>query len=479
MKFAKDLYLVILAIVVCYAMIALWGALGLTGGSRNFVVIVACCAVIVGSSMAAWSIFKQNQAIDIVIKQLQSKRESVPLWGSGLMHNLSRAINERFHNRNDDVNMLYKQLKTMQIQLQLSKRQKTSIESIIYSIHDGVVVIDEADKVMMANEAAGAMLGFDYQQVTHCPVAELVTVNGDKFVDFLCQSRKSKVKGARKELDFVVNESTRTYNCTISLIANPNNENDCGAVAVLHDITHEKEISQMKSDFVSHVSHELKTPLASITAYSEMLLDGEANDEKMMKHFCTVIQTQAVRLNRLIEDILNVSRIESGLVKIEKELVSVTVLIEEQMQMIKGYAEEKNIKVVYPKPIVFDQVYADKDMLSQVIVNLLSNAVKYTPNGGTITTESLVDETNRIVAVSIKDTGVGIPPEDIEHIFGKFYRVEANKQQAKGTGLGLNLVKKIVEKVHGGKVFVTSKVGEGSTFGFELPMANRQTAKMV
>jgi two-component system phosphate regulon sensor histidine kinase PhoR len=210
-----------------------------------------------------------------------------------------------------------------------------------------------------------------------------------------------------------------------------------------------------------------------------MLYDGEAADEKTRKEFYSVIQSQAQRLNRLIEDILNISRIESGLIRVKKESLSLALLIKEQLQMIKSYAEEKNIEVVGSTPIVFDQVYVDKDMISQVIVNLLSNAVKYTPEGGEVKVESEVDDTANLVRVSVTDTGVGIPEEEVEHVFEKFYRVEANKGQAKGTGLGLNLVKQIVEKVHGGHVFVKSKVGEGSTFGFELPLATSKVAETV
>jgi two-component system phosphate regulon sensor histidine kinase PhoR len=235
----------------------------------------------------------------------------------------------------------------------------------------------------------------------------------------------------------------------------------------------------MKNDFVSHVSHELKTPLASITAYSEMLVDGEANDERTRKEFYSVIQNQARRLSRLIEDILNTSRIESGLIKVNKEVLSLTMLIEDQLQMIKGCAEEKNIEIIGQKPIVFDQVYVDRDMMSQVIINLLSNAVKYTQSGGTVRILTEVDEAASSARVIVTDTGVGIPEDDIEHVFDKFYRVDANKKHAEGTGLGLNLVKQMVETVHGGRVFVKSKVGEGSTFGFELPLATRQSASIV
>jgi signal transduction histidine kinase len=156
--------------------------------------------------------------------------------------------------------------------------------------------------------------------------------------------------------------------------------------------------------------------------------------------------------------------------KINKQPVSLTILIQDAVKMIIGCAGEKNITIDSQAPIVFDRTYADKDMISQVIVNLLSNAVKYTPQGGTVSTGTEVNEADRIVRVTISDTGVGIGAEDLEHVFDKFYRVDANKKYAKGTGLGLNLVKQIVEKIHGGRVFVTSTPGKGSTFGFDLPL---------
>jgi len=147
--------------------------------------------------------------------------------------------------------------------------------------------------------------------------------------------------------------------------------------------------------------------------------------------------------------------------------------------MIKSYAEEKNIEVIGQRPIVFDQVNVDKDMISQVIVNLLSNAVKYTPAGGKVRIETQVDEIAQTATMSVTDTGVGIPEDEVEHVFDKFYRVNANKSQAKGTGLGLNLVKQIIEKVHKGRVFVKSKPGRGSTFGFELPLAKADAVPAV
>jgi len=184
-------------------------------------------------------------------------------------------------------------------------------------------------------------------------------------------------------------------------------------------------------------------------------------------------------LARLIEDILNISRIESGITKIKKEPLSVAILMAEAVKMINSYAQEKNITVNVRASIICDQVYADKDMITQVIINLLSNAVKYTPTDGSVEIGIDVNEADHLVRVTVTDTGVGIPENDLEYVFDKFYRVEVNKECAKGTGLGLNLVKQIVEKVHGGKVFVTSTPGKGSTFGFDMPLATGLTCETV
>jgi signal transduction histidine kinase len=435
----------------------------------------------VGVILLGWYWLRLTGGITSIIGKLKADKTSrIKSGGSKIVNELSEAINNRFDDSSGYIAKLEKQIKDLQIQIRLSQGQKRSAEAIIYSIRDAVIVIDEFNRLLMANGAAGRLFNFDYKSSQHKPVSELVCskkaeAGENKFVDFLCQSRQNKVRHTRREIDFSGGSRSKTFDCVVSCVYGEG-ERICGVVAVLHDITREKEISQMKNDFVNHVSHELKTPLASISAYSEMLVDGEAGDEQTRKEFYSVIQNQAKRLNRLIEDILNTSRIESGLIKIEKRPVSLTILIEEQLRMIRSYAEEKNIEIIGQKPIIFDQVYVDKDMISQVIVNLLSNAVKYTPCGGSIKIKTEVDEIASLARVSVTDTGVGIPEDEIEHVFDKFYRVSANEKQAEGTGLGLNLVKQIVERVHNGRVFVTSEPGVGSTFGFELPLA---TAEMV
>jgi len=403
------------------------------------------------------------------------------LQESGLSHEvklagtdkLSAAVNAYAAACESRLRQFSAEIDDLRIRARLSERQKRHTEAIIYSLRDAVVVVDEQDRLVMANEPAAALLGFKADACGK-PLAEVCDEKHREFIEFLHQSAQSGVEGTRREMMFAPGEQPHVFDTIVSCVYE--GQKVSGVVAVLHDITREKEIAQMKNDFVSHVSHELKTPLASITAYSEMLADGEADDEETRKEFYGIIQTQAQRLNRLIEDILNISRIESGLIKVAKEPVSLAILIEQQMSMIQKYAQEKNITVTRQTPIIFDQVYADKDMISQVIVNLLSNAVKYTPPGGSVRIATEVDEAAGRVKVTVTDTGVGIPEGELEHLFTKFYRVAANNKHATGTGLGLNLVKQIVEKVHDGRVFVTSKVGVGSTFGFELPLAAAEMA---
>ena len=371
--------------------------------------------------------------------------------------------------KNRKIKDYQSKIKDLKLQLQLSQRQKRNTETIIYSISDAVVVTDGYDRLLMANDPASMIFDFDIKDSILKPITELIQKGG--LVDLILQSRKSKTRHVKHELKIEDDNGTMTYDCIISCIFDDRG-GICGTVSVLHDVTREKEVSQVKNDFVSHVSHELKTPLASIMAYTEMLADGEVEDEGTRSEFYSIIQNQAQRLNRLIEDILNISRIESGLIKVSKEPVSVVLLIRQAVQAIIAYAAEKDITIDNQTSVVIGQVCADRDMISQVIINLLSNAVKYTEKGGLVTVNSEVDDARQVAIVTVTDTGVGIPAEDVEHIFDKFFRVNENNKYAKGTGLGLNLVKEIIENVHQGHVFVSSRQGKGSTFGFELPLAN-------
>jgi len=366
------------------------------------------------------------------------------------------------------VRALLTQMEDLRLRTQLLERQKRHIEAILHSLRDAVIVVDESDRVLLANRVAGRLLGFDLTQAVLRPVAELVGSDRGDLLEFLREARTGDA--TRRQIEWRDSEGPAAYD-VVACCVRDEQGTPCGVVAVLHDVTRDKEATRIKDDFVRMVSHELKTPLAAITAYAEMLTDGEASDEAARAEFLAAIQGQSRRLGRLISDILNLSRIESGLMPVCKSPLSLALLVDEQVQMIRAYAEDKQVRVVCPSPIVHDQVIADRDMMSLVLVNLLGNAVKYNRPGGSVRAETEVDEVRGVVRVRVTDTGVGIPPDDLEHLFEKFYRAPANAGRAEGTGLGLNLVRQIVERVHGGRVSVCSEVGVGSTFGFELALA--------
>jgi two-component system phosphate regulon sensor histidine kinase PhoR len=232
----------------------------------------------------------------------------------------------------------------------------------------------------------------------------------------------------------------------------------------------DQEVSEMKNAFVSMVSHELRTPLASIKAYIEMLIDGEADDAQTQGEFFEIIQNEANRLGRLIDNILNISRIEAGVARVNIQRHSLGDIVSDALKAVTSQAQLKAISVRQDLSGGDYQTSCDREMIYQAVLNLLSNAVKFTPEQGGITVESGIDSTNKLVSIKITDTGVGIAPKDLPFVFDKFYRPDTGNHLSLGTGLGLALVRHIVEKVHAGRVFVTSEPGRGSCFGFELAL---------
>ena len=364
--------------------------------------------------------------------------------------------------------------KELEIELKVANVERQHAEAILHSISDAVVVTDPFDEIRLANESAAKVFDFDLSRATRMPMDKIL--RDRTIVNMIREMRQSDGTGGRRIVEHQLKTPAgdRAFKMTLSCVNDPSDtaKGPSGVVAVLHDITREKEVAAMKNDFVSNVSHELRTPLASIKAYVEMLIDGEANDEKTTREFYDVIQNEANRLGRLIDNILNVSRIESGLVKVDKKPQSLIVILKEAIEVIAPQARTRNLKIIEQLTPAIYQTPADKDMLYQAVLNLLSNSVKYTREGGTITVQTEVDEAKRRVITRISDTGVGIPPKDLPYVFDKFYRVQANSRMAKGTGLGLSLVKQIIEGVHGGKISVTSEVGKGSCFSFELSVCD-------
>ncbi len=413
------------------------------------------------------------------LDQMTSRRQIGLLMteGDDELTLITQPLNRFLTTVKDEFNRIRAENRELQIQSRIADAEKKHTEAIVFSISDAVIVTNRFDEMILANEAAEKLLGFSLEHSVRKNIDHVI--HDGTLVRLIRETRAgggrrseaTKTPLVRKVVEHTIDQKgqPRTFNATLSVVMTPEAKVS-GVVAVLHDVTREKEISQMKTDFVSSVSHELRTPLSSIKAYVEMLLDGEAGDEKTQREFYGIIAGEADRLNRLIENILNISRIESGVVRVVREPMSLTETARKALDVVAPQARAKNITLIDRLAPVYHQVEADKDMIYQAILNLTSNAIKYTPDGGKVTVSTSVDERRGVAVCEISDTGVGISSDDLPHIFDKFYRVDGHTKMAKGTGLGLTLVKYIVESVHEGKLSVTSEADKGSTFSFELPI---------
>jgi two-component system phosphate regulon sensor histidine kinase PhoR len=365
---------------------------------------------------------------------------------------------------------LRQQHQSLVLSQRVSELRRRQNEIVIDNIADPVLVADEFDRLVLVNPAGQALLAVPREAALRRPLAELGF--DAAIVRATRQCREADRARARVHLEQTIGE--RVWDVSMTAIETQAEEGSAatprGVVIVMRDITREKEVAKAKSSFVSQVAHELRTPLASIRAYVEMLVDGEATDARTLREYYEIIQTSSDRLARLIDNMLNISRIESGTIRVSREPVSIAVVVKEVVDVLRPQAEEKQIELDEELTPVVHQVLADRDMISQAVLNLVSNAVKYTPAGGRVAVRMSVNEESRCVQVAISDSGAGIPEQDLPRLFEKFFRVEANQHMAKGTGLGLHLVKHLVETVHGGTVSVASQVGKGSTFTITLPL---------
>lgn len=362
----------------------------------------------------------------------------------------------------------------LEIRCQRANDEWQRIKAVLASLSDPVLAIDEFDELALVNPAAEALLGVNDEGTESRAIVQLV--HCERLVDLLVNTCHRKAAASRSD-EIELADATgerhwyRASACRLPSVRDCQPETTGGAVAVLHNIDQQKTLQKRNAEFVSSVSHEMKTPLAGIKAYVELLADGDAEDEETREEFLAVINGQADRLQRLVDNLLNLARIEAGVVKVNKESRSLNELLEEAAHVVRPSAEAKQITLNTELSPLYLGVLADRDMLLQAAINLLSNAVKYTPQGGRVTIRSrLVD--NEVV-FEVADTGVGLSNEDCSRVFEKFYRVSKDKNMAPGTGLGLPLAKHIVEDVHGGHLTVESELGVGSTFVVTLPNAGQ------
>jgi two-component system phosphate regulon sensor histidine kinase PhoR len=322
-----------------------------------------------------------------------------------------------------------------------------------------VIAIDAAERIQFANPSARQLLETRGKDAVGRPVWEAVRHSG------IQEIVRTIFNGPRQQSAEL---QLPRKNVTLSLVATRLPGNPCpGAVLVFHDVTELRRLENLRREFVSNVSHELKTPLTAIRAYTETLLEGAIDDGEHNRRFVARIDEQAHRLHVLILDLLQIARLEAEQDVFDIHAVAVKEVIQLCLEQQQALAESKEVVLTAEVPGAQLHVMADEEGLLQILNNLVNNALNYTPLGGRVIVHCGASSAG--VRIQVEDTGCGIPEEHLPRIFERFYRVDkARSRELGGTGLGLSIVKHLVQ-VFGGTIEVHSQLGKGSVFSVELP----------
>ncbi len=448
----------------------------LTGGRVLLVLLMAVTASLV---MALWTAMNRSfTAIAAALENAASPDSFAAAPGSGGPGPDPRSVGpdiaESLSTITERIATLQRQRDEQKLAARLAQKRSRHLEAVLRGLPDAALVTDAMDRVVMFNPAAARLLRLPADpEPSVRPLGECIADR--ELCDLL---HGAHALPACKEVEHSVagDGGKRIFSVRIAPFGEAPQESARGAVTVIHEVTRERTADRMKTEFVAKASHELRTPLGGIRAYLEMLMDGEVKEEKTRDQFYQVMQGEVERLSNLVDNILNIARIEAGIVKVSKENVPLAAIVQEVADAMRPQAAATGITLGAEVLPVFFHVYADREMMRRAVVNLISNAVKYTPQGGTVSVKMRVDEAAGEVSVDVSDTGVGIGEQDLPKLFQKFFRVESSRKMAKGTGLGLVLVKEVIEGLHGGRVSVKSELGKGSTFSLTLPLVREKQA---
>lgn len=436
-----------------------------TRASLLFVFVVAWAVFALVILINTYLITRELRILHHGVRKISTGEFGYKIQGKGV----STEVRELFDAFNDMSNRLhlYEEQNVEQLTL-----EKNKLEAVLMSIANGVVVCDNFDNVVLVNNHAQNLLEVSESEIINTKIQLYCDSNGELcFKEKIEQFKDTPLDIMEtKPLAFNIEVDKRVIRAVMSPMFS-RSKDYVGYIIVLIDVTKETEMDKIRGHFISNVSHELRTPVTVLRSYIDTLFNyGNDFDFNTQKEFIGVMNQEIIRLNRLVNDILDFSRLESANVKLEKKPCDIAVLIENSINQMQVLAQEHNLTFSIMKEPDLPEVMLNEDSIDRVLKNLLSNAIKYSPDGKRIKIRAERSRVGEFVEVSIEDQGSGIEEKYQQKIFDRFFRIENDTHTIKGTGLGLHLVKIAVEKHHQGQVFVESKVNEGSTFGFRLPI---------
>ncbi len=337
--------------------------------------------------------------------------------------------------------------------------ERRKLSSVLSYMTDGVVATDRKGRVILINEPAAKLLSVSRETILSSSIVSLLGLEEDYTFEDLLVEKESLI------LDYSTAKKPLILRANFSVIQKETGFVN-GLITVLHDITEQEKIDLERREFVANVSHELRTPLTTMRSYLEALSDGAWKDEEIAPNFLSVTQTETERMIRLVNDLLQLSKMDSKDYRLKKEWFN---FVDFFNRIIDRFEIIKDENTVFERKLLEQGAFVegDEDKLTQVLDNIISNAMKYSPHGGKITFK--MEENEDHIVVSVSDQGMGIPKENLQQIFERFYRVDkARTRKLGGTGLGLAIAKEMVE-AHGGEIWAESVEGRGTTVSFTLP----------
>ena len=352
--------------------------------------------------------------------------------------------------------------------------ERNKLEAVLMSIANGVVVCDNHDTVVLINEQGKKLLEVEDNDIINSKIHQYCDTRGELcFKEKIDLFKNTPLDDMESEpLSFNIEVAKNIIKSIISPMFSRNGDY-VGYIIVLIDVTKEVEMEQLRAHFISNVSHELRTPVTVLRSYIDTLYNyGNDFDYNTQKEFIGVMNQEIIRLNTMVNDILDFSRYESNNIKPEMTNENFVNILDTCINQVKVLAEEHDLIFSVMVEPDLPQVTLNKESITRALTNIISNAIKYSPDGKRIKIRAERSRIGDYLEVSVEDQGAGIAEEYQNKVFDRFFRVENDTHSVKGTGLGLHLVKIAVEKHHNGQVFVQSKVGEGSTFGFRIPFVS-------
>ena len=363
----------------------------------------------------------------------------------------------------DNINFLVEELKD---KIRIANEEKSKLMTALTSMTEGVLIINAQGLIEFVSPVLGDMLSVRYEDVFGKTLME--AFRSAELQKILTEFKRTG-ENITREITLDMAEAV-ILNVSVSAVHGYPQEDK--TMIVFHDVTRLKKLEKVKEDFVANVTHEIRTPLTAIIGYLETIKNGAIVNIDETKKFVDIILNQAERLNRLVEDLLTLSHIELKELKFNFENVSINAAITNVISLVEAKAKEKKITIHNNVRENFPMIRADKDKLTQIFVNILDNAVKFTPESGRITI--VAKEADAYTAVSISDTGIGVPRDEIQRLGERFYRVDRSRSRdLGGTGLGLSIVKHLMI-AHGGRMEIESELGRGTTVSLLFPLAKKE-----